>query len=283
MAITAETVKELRDRTGAGMMDCKRALAENSGDIEKALESLRKQGIAKAATKAARVAAEGLIGNYATPNSITLVEVNCETDFVCKTDEFQKFVKDLAEHVFKTAPADLNTLLAGTFGGKKLEDYQKELVAKIGENLGVRRFATKKFDGTAKGVQYIHAGSKIGVVAVFEDPSNKLTTEAGRDVAMHIAAMNPQYVRKSDVPESIIAKEREICLAQMVNEKKPQAILEKIVDGKVNKYFGEVCVEDQVFVKDTAGKQTVAQMLKAIDPSLKIKEFVRFQVGEGVK
>lgn len=284
MNITAETVKELRDRTGAGMMDCKRALAATNGDIEKALDDLRKQGLAKAASKSARKAAEGLIGKHADNTSVTFVEVNCETDFVCKTDDFQNFVKDITEYIVKTKPASLEALLAADFHGKKLEDYQKALVAKIGENLGVRRFITKTFDGKAtKGITYIHAGSKIGVVVVFEDPAGKLTEEVGRDVAMHVAAMNPHFTRKEEVPADVIAREKDVYRAQMAAEKKPPQVLEKIIEGKVNKYFSEICLEDQIFVKDTTGKQSVNQMLKAVDPAIRIKEFVRYQVGEGVK
>jgi elongation factor Ts len=283
MNISAETVKELRERTGAGMMDCKRALADSNGDVEKALEALRKQGLAKAAKKIIRTAAEGLIGTVNTGNAIVLAEVYCETDFVCKTDEFQKFVKEVTAHIAKTAPKDMDALLASTMNGKKLSDLQTELIAKIGENLGVKRFSIKPFDNKAmKAYCYIHAGSKIGVVATFEDPSGKMTEVAGKDVAMHVAAMSPQYIRKSDVPESVLAKEKEVFAAQMVNEKKPPEVMEKIILGKVSKYLSEICLEDQIFVRDPSGKQTVGQMLKAVDPSIKIKDVVRLQVGEGV-
>ncbi len=284
MTITAEVVKDLRERTGAGMMDCKRALAETGGDMEKAIESLRKAGLAKAAKKAGRTASEGLIGELATANSITMVEVACETDFVCKTDQFRNFVTNVTSHVSKMNPKDMDALLQSSFEGKKLIDVQNSMVATIGENLGVRRFAVKKFDGKAtKGYSYVHAGSKIGVIAIFDDPNNKLTETAGKDVAMHVAAMNPQFVRRSDVSTDVIEKEKEVYKAQMAKENKPPEVLEKILIGKVNKFLSEVCLEDQIFIRDTTGKQSVSGMLKALDPSIKIKEVVRLQVGEGSK
>lgn len=283
MNITAETVKELRDRTGAGMMDCKRALGETGGDLEKAIDCLRKQGLAKAAKRAGRSASEGLVGSLVVKNSIVMTEVNCETDFVCKTDEFQKFAREITAHIANTNPKDMNALLDSTMHGKKVKDLQTELIAKIGENLGVRRFVVKDLNGkNIKHSQYIHPGSKIGVVVIFDDPDGKLTDEAGRNVAMHVAAMNPQFVRKSDVPEAVLAREKEIFLGQLVAEKKPPQVLEKIVAGKLAKYLSEICLEDQIFVRDPAGKQTVQQMLAGATPKVTIKEFIRYQVGEGV-
>lgn len=283
MNITANTVKELRERTGAGMMDCKRALAEVGGDMEKAIDNLRKAGLAKAAKKAARSASEGLIGLVASGGQIVMVEVFCETDFVCKTDSFQKFVQDIAGHIAKNCPGSMEELLASTMNGKKVADMQTEMVATIGENLGVRRFIIKKFDGNAvKAGSYVHAGSKIGVIVTFEDPNGRLTDTVAKDVAMHVAAMNPQYIRKSDVPADAIEREKEVFRGQMANEKKPPQILEKIIEGKVAKYLADVCLEDQIFIRDTAGKQTVGQMLSELDKGIKIKEMVRFQVGEKV-
>lgn len=284
MTISADVVKDLRERTGAGMMDCKRALADAGGDMEKAIDALRKSGLAKAAKRSGRTAAEGLIGEMVSANTTILVEVNCETDFVCKTDEFRNYVKNITEHVSKTQPKDMDVLLASTFNGKKLSDLETDMVSKVGEKLGVRRFVIKHHDGkTTKAFSYLHAGSKIGVIAVFEDPNNKLTESIGKDVAMHVAAMNPQFVRKSDVPETVIAQEKEIYKAQMATEKKPPEVLEKIILGKVNKFLSEVCLEDQIFVRDTTGKQSVSSMLKALDPAIKIKEIVRMQVGEAAK
>ncbi|OGQ48263.1 MAG: translation elongation factor Ts [Deltaproteobacteria bacterium RIFCSPLOWO2_02_FULL_47_10] len=281
MNITAETVKELRDRTGAGMMDCKRALGETGGDLEKAIDCLRRQGLAKAAKRAGRSASEGLVGSLVAKDSIIVTEVNCETDFVCKTDEFQKFSKEITAHVANTNPKDMDALLNSTMHGKKVKDLQTELIAKIGENLGVRRFVVKDISGkNVKHSQYIHPGSKIGVAVIFDDPDGKLTDEAGRNVAMHVAAMNPQFVRKSDVPEAVLAREKEVFLGQLASEKKPPQVLEKIVVGKLAKYLSEICLEDQIFVRDPAGKQTVQQMLTSAAPKVTIKEFIRYQVGE---
>ena len=283
MNITADTVKELRDRTGAGMMDCKKALSDSKGDMEKAIDFLRKQGLAKAATKAARTASEGLVAIIVQDNMIVMTEVSCETDFVCKTDEFQNYVKDMTNHVVKTKPKNIDELLNSWMNGRKIADIQTEMIAKIGENLGAKRFTIKNTDGKAiRESHYVHAGSKIGVVVLFDDPAGKLTSDAGRDVAMHVAAMNPQYVRKSDVSEAIIAREKEVYLAQMANEKKPKEVLEKIIIGKLNKYLSEICLEDQVFIRDPSGKETVSQMLRKLDGAIKIKEFVRYQVGEKI-
>ncbi|MBI2092673.1 MAG: elongation factor Ts [Deltaproteobacteria bacterium] len=284
MNISADSVKELRERTGAGMMDCKKALSENSGDINKAIESLRKHGLAKAAKKASRSASEGLVCQFVSDKLIVMADVNCETDFVCKTDEFQNFVKNVTAHIAKTNPENMEALLASSMNGKKLSDIQTEMVAKIGENIGVRRFAIKKAgEGKTKTGCYVHAGSKIGVIVIFEDPSGKLSDTAARDVAMHVAAMNPTYVRKSDISKEFIAKEKEVFQAQMAEEKKPPQVMEKIIEGKLNKYLSEICLEDQIFIRDPSGKTTVAQMLKTADASVKIREFVRFQVGEGVE
>jgi elongation factor Ts len=285
MNISADSVKELRERTGAGMMDCKKALSDCEGDMNKAIESLRKHGLAKAAKKAARSAAEGLVGQFIINDKlIAMADVNCETDFVCKTDEFQNFVKNVTAHVAKTNPENMETLLASSMNGKKISDIQTEMVAKIGENIGVRRFAVKKIgDGKTKAGCYVHAGSKIGVIVIFTDPSGKLNDTAARDVAMHVAAMSPAHIRRSEVSKEFIAKEKEVFQAQMAQEKKPPEVMEKIIEGKLNKYLSEICLEDQVFIRDPSGKMTVSQMLKVVDPSVKISEFVRFQVGEGVE
>lgn len=284
--MSTDMIKDLREKTGAGMMDCKRALQESNNSFDMAIEILRKKGLATAAKKASRAAAEGLIGDFhnADNTSATLVEINCETDFVCKTDEFQQLVKDVTELVVKNDFADMDNLLAAPFRGKTLKESVVDIVAKIGENIGVRRFAKRTVDGkTTKIGKYIHAGNKLGVLVIFEDPENKLPIEAAREVAMHVAAMNPQFVRKEEVPESTIAKEKEIHLAQMGDHKKPAEILEKIISGKIGKFMSEVCLEDQIFVKDPEGKQSVIKFLNAINPKIRIKEMVRLQVGEGVE
>ncbi len=283
--ITAEAVKELRDKTGAGMMECKKALSETNGNLELAVEALRKKGVALAEKKSGRVAADGLVGHFVSPDAklSVLVEVNCETDFVTKTEDFQNFVKTVTETVRDADPADLDALLSANAGGKTLRDVQTAAVAKIGENLGVRRFSRVEAKAGQKLAQYIHAGSKIGVSVVFDDKNSKLDENTAREVAMHVAAMHPQYVSKEDVPESIIAKEREIMLAQMGDTKKPAEILEKILTGKVAKFYTEVCLEDQIFVRDPDGKLSVGKWLQKIDADIKIRSFVRLQVGEGVE
>ena len=283
MSITASMVKELRETTGAGMMDCKSALSETSGNMEEALELLRKKGIAKAAKKASRTAKDGLIGNYLSDDGKmgVLVEVNCETDFVTKTEDFQGFVTKITNVICDKNPADMDALMETECDGGNVKEAQTAIVAKIGENIGIRRFARKDVSGDKKLTSYIHAGSKIGVMVEFTDPVGKLDDATARDVAMHVAAMNPQFVRKDDVPESVITKEKEIMKAQMADTKKPAEILEKIVTGKIGKFYTEVCLEDQVFVKDPDGKASVGGWLKKIDDGIRVDSFVRLQVGEG--
>ncbi|HPW45964.1 MAG TPA: translation elongation factor Ts [bacterium] len=285
MTISSEIVKELREKTGAGMMDCKRALSESNGDMEAAIESLRKKGVATAEKKSVRVAADGLIGHDISADGkvATLVEVNCETDFVTKTEDFRGYVSRVTEIVRDRNPADLDGLLATTVDGKSVKDIQTDVVAKIGENINARRFARVEIGAGKKLAQYIHAGSKIGVVVVYNDPNAKLDDTTGREVAMHVAAMHPQYVNKSDVPESVIAKEKEIMLAQMGETKKPAEILEKILGGKINKFYTEICLSEQVYVRDPDGKSSVGGWLKKIDSAITIDSFVRFQVGEGIE
>jgi elongation factor Ts len=286
MSITPEQVKNLREKTGAGMMDCKKALGEAAGDMEKASELLRKWGIATAAKKQGRVAADGTIGSYFGDGGkiAVLVEVNCETDFVVKTPDFQNYVKTLTDVVRHKAPKDLDQLLGIDHQGTTIRELETNLVAKIREKLGVRRFVRwEANDSSTRIAQYIHAGSKIGVMVKFKDPSTKLSDAQAREVAMHVAAMNPLFVRKEDVPEGVLAKEKEILMSQMAKENKPAAIMEKIVAGKLTKYYSEVCLEDQIFVRDPEGKLTVGKALAKIDPGIRIEEFVRFQVGEGIE
>lgn len=285
MNISPSMVKELREKTGAGMMDCKAALAEAAGNMDAAIESLRKKGITTAAKKAGRIAADGLIGHFISDDAKlgVLVEVNCETDFVTKTEGFQGFVKSMVDVVRESNPKSLDELMAAKFGGSTVKDTQTALVAKIGENLGLRRFARVAADGAKKLSQYIHAGSKIGVIVTFSDPGGKLDPQTGREVAMHVAAMHPQYVRREEVAADVVAKEKEIMLAQMGDMNKPPEVLEKIVSGKINKYFTEVCLEDQIYVRDPEGKSSVGAWLKKIDAAIKIDAFVRLQVGEGME
>ncbi len=285
MSISASMVKELRESTGAGMMDCKSALSETSGNMDEALELLRKKGIAKAAKKASRTAKDGLIGHYIADDGGmgALVEINCETDFVTKTEDFQGFVKKITDLVCEKSPSDMDALMGAECDGSTVKDVQTAVVAKIGENIGIRRFTRWNVESDYKLTNYIHAGSKIGVMVKFADPAGKLDDATARDVAMHVAAMNPQFVSRNDVPESVISKEKEIMLAQIGDTKKPAEIMEKIVTGKIGKFYTEICLEDQAFVKDPDGKSSVGAWLKKIDDGIKLDSFVRLQVGEGVE
>ena len=285
MSITPDMVKELREKTGAGMMDCKTALSESKGDMDAAIETLRKKGMARAASKAGRTAADGLIGSYISKDAKlgVLVEVNCETDFVTKTDDFQEFAKKVVDVVRDVNPSDLDALMATPLGNTTVRETETALTAKIGEKLGVRRFSRVEAEPKGRLAQYIHAGSKIGVIVKYADPNGKLDEQTAREVAMHVAAMHPQYVRRDDVPESVIAKEREIMLAQMGDTKKPPEIMDKIVTGKMGKVFTEICLEEQLFVRDPEGKSTVGKWLSKLDDGIKIDSFIRMQVGEGVE
>jgi elongation factor Ts len=285
MSITPNMVKELREKTGAGMMDCKTALAEAEGNMDSAVEVLRKKGIATAAKKAHRTAADGLVGcAFAKDARIgALVEVNCETDFVTKTDDFRAFVSHVAEVIRDTKPANLEDLLTKPLEGHTVGEIQTALLAKIGENLGIRRFTHVAVGTDQKLAKYIHAGSKIGVVVTFDDPADKLDETTAREVAMHVAAMRPQFVRREEISESVLSKEREIMLAQMADTKKPAGIMEKILSGKIGKLFTEICLDDQLFVRDPEGKHSVSAWLKKIDNGIRIHSFVRLQVGEGVE
>lgn len=285
MSVSLETVKELREKTNAGMMDCKRALEEAKGDIDGAVDYLRKKGLATAAKKAGRAAAEGTIADRTSNDGKThvLVEVNCETDFVVKTDDFQKFASNVADIVINKQLSDLEKLMAHSLEGKTVKDVQTDLVAKIGENINVRRLEIVTAGSGEKIAKYIHPGSKIGVLVRFDDPNGKLSDQLAKEVAMHVAAMNPMYVGKEDISKEYIEKEKEIFKGQLADTKKPPEILEKIIMGKLSKQLSEVCLEDQVFVKAEDGKTSVKNTLKKADSGIKIKAFTRFQVGEGIE
>ena len=280
MTITPQMVKELREKSGAGMMDCKRALQEASGDVDTAMENLRKKGIAKAEKKSSRKAAEGLLGFVSNNNGGVLVEINCETDFVAKTDDFKNYVDTIAKIIEDNKPTDLEQLMNLTLDGKNIKDYQTDLVAKIGENLGIKRFVMVEGSNGEKFAQYIHAGNKVGTMIIVEDPEGKVEDKLIKEIAMHIAAMSPSYVRKEEIPENVVEKEKEIIKAQMGDTKKPPEIMEKIVQGKIGKQLGEMCLDDQVFVCDLESKQTVGKVLSSKSNQAKVKKFIRYQVGE---
>lgn len=288
MAFTAKDVAELRAKTSCGMMDCKKALTETDGDMEKAIEYLREKGIAAAEKKASRIAAEGLIGSYISDDGkvASLVEVNSETDFVAKNASFQEFVKAVAATVGKQNPADVEALndmiLDGT--NDTVKDALNDKILTIGEKLTIRRFV--RYEGHV--VSYIHGGGTIGVLVNLDtDDATAAKPEctlAGKDIAMQIAAMNPQYLDKASVPAESIEKEKEILLAQALNEGKPQNIAEKMVMGRIAKFYKEVCLLEQAFVKDdeiSVGK-FAENTAKEIGP-FAVKAFVRLEKGEGLQ
>jgi len=279
VTVTAEAVKALRERTGAGMMECKKALVEAGGDLEAAAEAMRKSGLAKADKKAGRVAAEGVvvIERSADGLAAALVEVNSETDFVAREKDFQGFAHDVAKLALAAKPADLDGLLAARLpSGKTVEETRRELIARIGENIGVRRFEI--VTGAAPLATYLH-GSRIATVIVIEGGDTAL----GHDLAMHVAAINPQYLAAEDVPADQVEKEREIFIAQAAADPKlqgkPKEVLVKATEGKLRKFLGEITLLGQPFVKDD--KQTVAQVLKSANA--RVLRFVRFEVGAGIE
>ena len=276
--ITAELVKQLREKTGAGMMDCKKVLTETNGDEEKAIELLRERGIAKAAKKSDRIAAEGLVTTYVTADQKVgaVVEVNAETDFVAKNEEFRNFVVDIAKQVAEKNPATVEDLLAQTSMAetdKTVQDVLTNKIATIGENMSIRRF--ERFESNGLVESYIHGDGKIGVLVEMENGN----TDLAKDVCMQIAAARPEYLDRDSVPADRVAHEMEILKAQAVNEGKPEAVAEKIVQGRINKFYGEICLVEQDFVKDP--DQTVGKLVES--KGAKIVRFARFEKGEGLQ
>jgi len=274
--VTASLVKELREKTGAGMMDCKKVLTETDGDLEKAAELLRERGIAKAAKKSGRVAAEGMVEAYVSEDGKigAAVEVNSETDFVAKNEEFRTFVMDVAKQVVANNPATVEELLAQpslTVAGKTVNEVLIDKIATIGENMSIRRFARFESEGLVE--KYIHGDGKIAVLVNMTNANKELA----KDVCMQIAAAKPEYLDRNSVPAERVEKEKEILKAQTMNEGKPEAIAEKIVMGRINKFYEEICLVDQAFVKDPSMK--VSQVLK----DATIVEFARFEKGEGIE
>ena len=287
MAITAQMVKELREKTGAGMMDCKKALQEADGCMDRAVDILREKGLSKAAKKADRIAAEGLVAiEMNADNTVaSIVEVNSETDFVAKNEDFKTFVKDSAEMALATTKEDVEGLLADTHKeGIALSEVLNNRVATIGEKLELRRFAKITTNGQVAG--YIHGGGKIGVLVELETEARDAEIIAmGRDIAMQVAAMNPKYVSKDDVDQEYIAHETEILTQQALNEGKPANIVEKMIKGRLEKQLKEVCLVEQTFVKnpDLTIKQLIADVAKKVGSEIKVARVVRFEVGEGIE
>lgn len=273
MAITASMVKELRERTGAAMMDCKRALTETDGDMEGAIELMRKSGAAKADKKAGRIAADGLIviATSADAKQAAIVEVNSETDFVAKDDNFVTFATAVGDAVLANQPADLDAISALSLGNQTVEEARAALIAKVGENIKIRRFELVSTDGLIASYQH---GAKIGVLVELTGGDDEL----GKDIAMHIAASRPVCIDESGVSPELVAKEREIQLDIAMQSGKPQEIAEKMVDGRMRKFLGEITLEGQPFVKDP--DQTVGKLLAA--KGAKVARFIRVEVGEGI-
>lgn len=295
MAITAAMVKELREMTGAGMMDCKKALNETNGNMDEAVEFLRKNGQAKAEKKASRIAAEGLCTVVLKDEkTAAVVEVNSETDFVAKNDTFKEFVTAVANQAVNSDAADLDAFMGEAWiedGSKTVKDALVEKVAVIGENLKIRRFEKVTAENGCV-VSYVHGGGRIGVIVEAETSVvNDAVKEALTNLAMQIAALNPKYVCRDEISAEYIAHEKEILLAQIMNDpkesQKPEKVINGMIEGRVNKELKEICLVDQVYVKAEDGKQTVAQYLeqvsKEVGTPISVKKFVRFETGEGLE
>ena len=296
MAVTAKMVKDLREMTGAGMMDCKKALTATEGDMDKAVEFLREKGLATAQKKASRIAAEGLCKTLvaADEKKAVVVEVNAETDFVAKNDKFQAFVAQVAEQAMETEAADVEAFLAETWKFDTTKTVNEALAAQIaviGENMNIRRFE-KVVEPEGFVSSYTHMGGKIGVLVDVEtDVINDAVKEMAKNVAMQIAALNPKYTNRSEISEEFIAHEKEILLAQIMNDpkesSKPEKVIQGMINGRINKEMKEICLLDQVYVKAEDGKQAVAkyveEVAKANGANITVKGFVRFETGEGIE
>ena len=271
--ITAAMVKDLREKTGAGMMDCKKALVETNGDEKAAADWLREKGIAKAAKKSGRIAAEGAVAAYVSKNSKVgvLLEVNCETDFAANNEGFRNLEKKLSEVIANSNPKDIDALNKIKISGKTVEELVTEATATIGEKISIRRFVRYETEGAI--TSYIHMGGKIGVIVDIEGGDKQL----GKDIAMQIAASNPSAVDRNGVPSDDLEHEKEVLRKQALEEGKPAKIVEKMVEGRINKYYKEVCLIEQIFVKDT--EKTVKDILKGA----KVIRFARYQLGEGIE
>lgn len=277
MAVTAQMVKELREKTGAGMMDCKKALTETNGDMDQAIDYLREKGIAKAAKKADRIAAEGSTLVKVDGNDAVILEVNSETDFVAKNEGFKELINGLADYLLAKKPATVEEVLTQTMdNGSTVGDFINSAIAKIGEKITLRRFTiVSKSDSDAFGA-YLHMGGRIGVLTLLEGTTDEA---AAKDVAMHIAAVNPKYISRDQVSAEEAEHERKILTEQALNEGKPENIVAKMVEGRLSKYFEEICLLDQSFVKNP--DQKVKQFVESKGGT--VKTFIRYEVGEGIE
>jgi elongation factor Ts len=285
MAITADQVRKLREKTGAGMMDCKKALQKCDGDVQKAIHHLREQGIAKATQKAARVAKQGLIFSDVRPEEKlgVLLELNCETDFVARTEDFKTLAKDISTWIVENRPREIGRLK------ESMKERMNQTIAKLGENITAKRFALLQGDQKSAGIihSYIHPGDKLGVLVKLESQTDEAARDPefallAKDVAMQIAATNPLVITRESLSPEIIEKEKDIYRTQAKNEGKPEKIIERIVEGKLEKYFQEVCLLEQAFVKDQdrSVKERMAETSKKLDQKITVKQFVRFRLGD---
>jgi elongation factor Ts len=285
--ITAKMVADLRAKTGAGMMDCKKALNETDGNIEEAVDFLRKKGLSAAAKKSDRVAAEGLVAVAGEGKAGAIAEVNAETDFVAKNEAFIAFSSGVAQAVFETSPADVEALKGIDFpgSGRNVADELNHQIATIGENMNIRRF--NRLEASAGTVaSYVHAGGKIGVLVQLDSSSDAPEIAAtARQIAMHVAAANPQFLNRNDVPAEVVEKEKEIMKVKAIDSGKPEKIVDKIVEGQINKFFGEICLLEQVYVIDTDMKvgKVVEKLAKDLGAEVSLSGYVRYQLGEGIE
>ena len=276
---TAKDVMKLREQTGAGMMDCKRALVDADGDMDKAADLLRERGIAKAAKRASKIAAEGIVYALVEGKTGVLVEVNCESDFVAKGDKFKELVDAVAKQIAAVKPADVEALLASDMGGKTVETYIQEQVAVIGEKISVRRFTVYEAEGFIE--TYIHMGGTMGVMLNFTGEPTEKAKAVAHDIALHVAFAKPQYMTEAEVSAETLEKEKNILMQEVINEGKPANIAEKIVMGKIKKFYEENCLMDQKFVKDD--KITIAQLLAQAGAGVAVKQFCFYVRGEGLE
>ena len=279
MAFTAKDVMALREKTGAGVMDCKKALTDADGDMTKAAELLRERGIAKADKKASRIAAEGIVACYVEGNVGVLIEINCESDFVAKNPRFTEIANEIAKVVVKANPADVQALLASEIeGAANVEEYLKSQIAIIGEKIAVRRFTRYETAGFVE--SYIHLGGKLGVMLDMAGAADETAKSVAHEVTLQIAFTKPSYLTESEVPTDVLEKEKEVLKQQAMNEGKPEAIAEKMVMGRIKKFYEENCLLKQAFIKDD--KQTIAGLLKAAN-NASINRFTFYVMGEGLE
>ena len=277
MAFTAKDVMALREKTGAGVMDCKKALTDTDGDMAKAADLLRERGIAKAEKKASRIAAEGIVSCYVEGNTGVLIEINCESDFVAKNPQFSEIATEAAKVIIKENPADVDALLSCTLGDSTVEEYLKGKIAIIGEKIAIRRFAKYETNGFLE--SYIHLGGKLGVMLDMSGDTTDAAKETAHDVTLQIAFTKPAYLTKEEVSAETLEKEKEVLKQQAINEGKPEAIAEKMVMGRIKKFYEENCLIEQAFIKDDSKK--IADLVKAAGVS--INRFVFFVMGEGLE